>query len=121
VITLSGLRCPYKTTVDHLVGERRVGDHDDSSVGNGAMSRDADGVEIHLIDVDFVEARVTEEGVQVVEGFLAGDDATVFGHVRSPRAVNSFFLDNMDVVRNLQNILDPLIEMYATFAFALTL
>ena len=66
------------------------------------MSRDADGVVIHLVYVDFVEARVAEEGVQIVEGLLAGDDAAVFGHVRSPRAVNSFLLDNVDSVRHLK-------------------
>ncbi len=72
-------------------------------MGDGAVSCDTDGVVIHLVDVDFVETGVAEEGVEIVEGLLAGYDAAVLGHVSSPRAVNSFFFDNMDFVRNLKH------------------
>ena len=58
--------------------------HDHRLMSNRTVSGHTDSVEIHLIDVDLVEAVVTQQIMQVIEGFFALDDARVGVHVRAP-------------------------------------
>ncbi len=55
-----------------------------------------------LIDVDFVESVVSEEGVEIVESFLAGDDAVILFDVGAPASVDSLLFDDVNFVRNLK-------------------
>jgi hypothetical protein len=55
-----------------------------------------------LIDVDFVESVVSEESVEIVESFLAGDDAVILFDVGAPASVDSLLFDDVNFVRNLK-------------------
>jgi hypothetical protein len=55
-----------------------------------------------LIYVDFVESVVSEEGVEIVESFLAGDDAVILLDVGTPASVDSLLFDDVNFVRNLK-------------------
>ena len=41
--------------------------------------------------------------MEIVESFLADDDAVILADVGAPTSVDSFLFDDVDLVRNLKN------------------